>query len=179
MVSQPPAQTGEQPQYMYAHQSQHGTSTDASQQAPQRTLITIVNRSPYVRGLQVRDPVRAQCGIEDEVPADIAAFAQQYWDIAWATESQGVRGWVLETWVVGVIAPGGGGWSGRKQVTVEGRLTFNGQLIGTFVARRSSGGGHRECTLLQNCAHTLGSDITHWLLDPQMDARLGELRTRV
>ncbi len=140
-----------------------------------RTRITIVNRSPYVRGLVVREPVRAECGIEAQIPADIAAHAQKYYDIAWVHHPQGVNGWVLETWVVGLHAPGGGGWSGRKEITVEGRLRYNGQIVGTFVARRSSGGGHRECTLLERCAHTLGSDITEWLFDPRPNALLGEL----
>jgi len=198
--SQPPAPTqsaeypqgnGASPGYVYAQQAQQqaqqapGAYRAADNQAysyapatpptPRRTLITIVNRSPYVDGLQVRDAVREDCSVERDVPADIAAFAQRYYDIAWAQQSANVPGWVLETWVTGLVAPGGGGWSGRKKVIVEGRLLLDGQLVGTFTAQRSSGGLHRACTLLQKCAHTLGSDITEWLLNPQMYALLGEL----
>jgi len=177
-----PATDGASPGYVYAQRDPGAYQTGGNQAysyapppATSRTLVTIVNRSPFVDGLQVRDAVREECGVEREVPAEIAAFAQRYYDIGWAQQSHGVRGWVLETWVTGLVAPGGGGWSGRKKVIVEGRLLLDGTLVGTFTAQRSSGGLLRGCTLLKKCAHTLGSDITEWLLHPQMYARLGEL----
>ena len=92
--------------------------------------------------------------------------------------TESTEGRVLHVEISSVVGPQGGAWSGAKSVTVEGKLTENGEVIGTFKGNRYSGGGafggyKGTCSILGRCAKTLGSDIAKWLAKPTMDARLG------
>ncbi len=93
--------------------------------------------------------------------------------------SDSTEGRVLHIEIVNVIGTGGGAWSGAKSVTVEGKLTENGEVIGTFTSSRYSGGGafggyKGTCSILGRCIKAMGSDIAKWLANPTMDAKLGD-----
>ena len=92
--------------------------------------------------------------------------------------SDGTDGWVLHMEIVNVIGTSGGTWSGKKSVTVQGKLTENDEVIGTFIASRHSRGGagaiyQGTCDILDRCIKTLAKDIAKWLTNPTMDAKLG------
>lgn len=77
--------------------------------------------------------------------------------------------------IVAAAGTGGGAWSGRKSLVVEGTLSENGRQIGSFVAERTSGKSYRgTCALLGRSAKAIGKDVGEWLASPTKSARLGE-----
>ena len=123
------------------------------------------------------DNVKAECSLPAQVPQYIKRYAKEMNVVLANDVSDNTEGWVLHVEIVNVIGTGGGTWSGPKSVTVQGKLTENGEIIGTFTATRATGrsgaGGHGTCSMLDRCMKTLGKDIARWLTDPTMDAKLG------
>ena len=75
---------------------------------------------------------------------------------------------VLRLTILSVEGVGGGGWSGRKAITVRADLWQNGQVLETTTLRRRSGGGlfggvSGTCKIMERIAIELGEDITSWL----------------
>ena len=60
---------------------------------------------------------------------------------------------------------------GVKSVTVEGKLTENGEIIGTFIASRAT--RSNTCRKLEKTLKAIAKDIAKWLPNPTMDAKLG------
>lgn len=89
------------------------------------------------------------------------------------------KGRVLHVEITNAVSSGNAFIGHRKQVAVKGRLLEDGTEIGTFSGLRHSGGGFAagfkgSCTVLNRCAKALAKDITLWLANPRMDARIGE-----
>lgn len=96
-------------------------------------------------------------------------------------DSANAKGKLLSVKITGLVGPGGGAWSGAKQVTIDGVLTENGKTLGTFKGMRVSGGGtfgayKGTCSILGRCVKALGKDVAGWLKAPTMNARLGDAR---
>jgi hypothetical protein len=86
----------------------------------------------------------------------------------------------LQLTITNVQGVGGGAWSGPKSMSLSGKLVENGKVIGSFNGRRTSGGGafgayKGTCSIIGRCAKALAKDITVWLENPTMNARLGEM----
>ena len=75
-----------------------------------------------------------------------------------------------------IYAPGGGGYSGAKSVSVTGELKENGEVIASLTADRSTiiGMMPGTCSMLRRVAKKLGQDIGKWLEEPEMDSLLGQ-----
>lgn len=82
-------------------------------------------------------------------------------------------GKVLALKIVDIDARGGGFLSGRKTITVEGRLTENGKIKGTFTGRQSSIGSVSNCGILERAIFELAGEIASWLGRPAMNSKLG------
>lgn len=82
-------------------------------------------------------------------------------------------GKVLTLKIVDIEARSGGFFSGRKGITVEGRLLEAGKLRGTFTAKESSLGSVSNCGMLENAIRELAGDIGAWVDRPAMNSRLG------
>ncbi len=138
----------------------------------------IVSRvAEFAEASGVTDNVQKECTLHTRLPGFIKDFAKGRVELA-DDVSESTPGRVLHLKIVNVIGPGGGAWSGSKSVTVEGKLTDNGEVVGTFIASRFSGGGafggyKGTCSILGRCIKTIGKDIALWLKNPTMDARLG------
>ena len=146
------------------------TTASASQ------TVNITPSVEYSSSSGVSEAVRSECTLDTRLPKFIQDYARKQG--IEVEVGDGTEGRVLQIKFVTIIGPGGGAWSGAKSVTVEGKLTENGKVIGTFVGSRYSGGGmfggyKGTCSILGRCIKTLGNDIAKWLVNPTMDARLG------
>jgi hypothetical protein len=71
----------------------------------------------------------------------------------------------------------GGGFSGPKWLTMEGKLTEGGKLLGNFEARRQTiRGSMRGCATLDALSEDIASDILEWLKAPSLNAKLGDAK---
>ena len=64
---------------------------------------------------------------------------------------------------------------------MKGELYDRGKQIGSFRAKRFSGGGafgafKGTCAIIGRCTKTLGQDIATWLAAPTQNAELGDAR---
>lgn len=137
--------------------------------------------APYDKELVVPSAVKAECGLETKLPAFIQDYAKGRFDTVNLVESPSANGKFLSVKITGLVGTGGGAWSGAKQVTIDGTLTENGKVVGTFKGMRVSGGGafgayKGTCSILGRCVKALGKDVAGWLKSPTMNARLGDAR---
>jgi hypothetical protein len=68
----------------------------------------------------------------------------------------------------------------HKSVSVKGKLYQEGQLWGSFKARRNSMGGHSVSsearTRCSSGVKDFGEDVAVWLAATEMNAQLGQLK---
>jgi len=140
--------------------------------------VTISQSIPFAESSGASDKVKAECTLDTRLPKFIQDSAKAH---GFTVDlGSGTAGRVLQIEFTNIIGAGGGAWSGAKSVTVNGKLTEDGKVIGTFIASRYSGGGmfagyKGTCSILGRCIKTLGKDIAAWLANPTMDARLGNV----
>ena len=150
----------------------------AAHTAEKGQVVTMSRELEFAETSGASGKVQAECTLQTRLPQFIKTYAKKM-NIVLAEEiSDSTDGKVLHVEIVNVIGAGGGAWSGAKSVTVQGELTENSEVIGTFIASRYSGGGmfggfKGTCSILARCIKTLGSDIAKWLANPTMDAKLG------
>ncbi len=140
--------------------------------------VTVSREVEFDEASGVTDNVRKECTLQTRLPGFIKDFAKGMKIVLADDVSESTEGRVLHLTITNVIGPGGGAWSGSKSVTVKGELTENGEVLGSFIAGRYSGGGafggyKGTCSILGRCIKTIGKDIALWLKNPTMDARLG------
>jgi hypothetical protein len=136
--------------------------------------LTIVSPTTYKAGLEVRDAVKAQCGLLEKVPAYIEEFARKNGPVTLATTTKGAKG---KTLVVEIEEIREAGTMGPKSLTIKGELRSGGKLVGTIQARRSSMGGPLgmfggACGILHRCAKALGKDLAGWIENPAMNVEM-------
>lgn len=137
-------------------------------------VVTIPSDVAYADGADVRDAIKQECELETLIPEYIERGARKSdIEIVLSDDPGSATGKVLQLEITYVLAPGGGGFSGPKSVTVRGELRDNGEVIGSFQAARFSTRGSRTCTILDRCVRAIGEDIAAWLENPSMDAKLG------
>lgn len=127
---------------------------------------------------RIRSAVKSECGLPAKLTGFIKEYAAQS-NFVIADNAAGNVGKVLSVKITEAIGGGGGMWSGGKGVEVQGELTENGRLIGSFTASRITGGGFfgefkGTCSLLGRCVKALGKDIAAWLKAPTMNDILGD-----
>ena len=139
--------------------------------------VTIAEATPFSETSGATDNVKKECNIQGRLPKHIKSYAKKHTDIIATTEDlENVEGKVLFLEFEHVYAPGGGGYSGSKSVSVAGELKENGEVIASLTADRSTiiGMMPGTCSMLRRVAKKLGQDIGKWLEEPKMDSMLGQ-----
>ena len=143
----------------------------------QADTVTISASTPFAEDSGASSQVRNECEFENRLPNYIKKAAKKRVDIEMSADPlDSAQGRVLFLETTKVFAPGGGGYSGSKSVTVVGELKENGEVIGSLTARRHTMFGMMPgtCSILKRVAKKLGQDIAIWLAEPTMDAKLGD-----
>jgi hypothetical protein len=139
--------------------------------------VRVPNPVLYARHAEVREKVRAECQVGEK----LASYLEQYGhDIELVTGEPGDRGRVLQVQITDVFAPGGGAFSGPKWMEVKGSLEQDGELLGSFRAKRVSTGAFTgfsgTCGILARCTKAIAQDIAAWLGNPRKGSLLGDAR---
>jgi len=140
----------------------------------------ILRSIPFAANAAVPAAVRDQCELQTKVPEFIAQSAGSSVELVDGALDR-KKGRVLELEITEVHAPGGGGFSGPKWLTVKGELYDKGKQIGSFRAKRFSTGGafggfKGTCAIIGRCTKAVGGDIASWLGSPTPNAELGDAR---
>jgi hypothetical protein len=151
----------------------------ATSSAGSGTLV--IQSVTFGKDAYVRDAVQNECNL----PGKLTQFVQEYAAGQYAAIVTGAAGapadaQVLNIEIQNLMGSGGGAWSGPKMVEIKGTLTQNGQVLGDFRGRRTSGGGafaayKGTCSILGRCVKTLGKDVAEWLQHPAPQSALGEM----
>lgn len=150
--------------------------------APAMAANTLTITTPtFAKNAIVPTPVQTEC----QLPEKLASFIENYapkkgFDAVQVSDRSG-SGKVLVVEITDLIGTGGGAWSGSKAVTISGKLMEGDKTIGSFIGRRTSGGGlyggfKGTCSILGRCVKALGKDIGTWLKAPSTDSRIGEFK---
>lgn len=144
--------------------------------------ILVPDPTPFSENSNVRKRVKDECRLETKLPTFVQSYATKLGvEITLTDQPLSIKssGKVLLLEITGVVAPGGGAWSGPKTVSVAGKLYDNGKLVGDFTGSRYSTGGvfggyKGTCSIAGRCVKTLGKDIAEWLRQPSSSAHLGD-----
>ena len=129
------------------------------------------DRVAFAKGSGASDAVRRECGIQTQLPRDLAEASHDVELVATYPE----RGRYLRLLITHVRAPGGGPFSGPKSIEVSARLVDDGRTIATAHAKRVSGGPFGgTCAHLRRITHAIAGDLAVWLRDPTRSGRLGD-----
>ena len=144
--------------------------------------VTVPRPVAFNEDAEIPKAVRAECKLDEELPDAIAATAKEGGvPVTFAPQvTSATTGRALELEITDVAADGNGFIGHRKSMSVRGKLYDNGQVVGSFKARRTSMGGafggfKGNCSVLSRTVNAIGEDIGGWLAAPKMDSRLGDL----
>lgn len=150
--------------------------------APAMASNTLTIATPtFAKSAIVPTPVQAECQLPEKLASFIESYAPKKGFDAVQISDQGGSGKVLVVEITDLIGTGGGAWSGSKAVTISGKLMEGDKTIGSFIGRRTSGGGlyggfKGTCSILGRCVKALGKDIGVWLKAPSAASRIGEFK---
>ncbi len=142
--------------------------------------LYVQNPAAYDRNAHITEKVKKECSVENRLSLLIQEQAKGKFNVV-SAKNPGTDGKALTLTILDVHGVGGGAWSGPKSITLQGTLKDRGRVIGTFTARRTSGGGvfgayKSTCSILGRDAEALAKDIVTWLEKPTMNAGLGEIK---
>jgi len=137
---------------------------------------------PFSDATLIAGNIKRECVIQDQLADFIAAYARERnIPVRFAAEVDPLAApRVLDVQITEAVSQGNPFMGHHKSTVAVGRLYQDGELIGSFTARRDSMGGafagyKGSCSVLGRTVKALGKDIAAWLAVPDMDALLGDL----
>ncbi len=142
--------------------------------------LAVPDSIPFAEDADVPAAVLNECNLNSKLAQFVRSYSKKHFNKVISIDAAGDNDKKLSISITDVHGSGGGAWSGGKSVKIEGTLTQNGKILGTFRALRASGGGafggyKGTCSILGRCVKTLGKDVAAWAANPSMDSRLGNL----
>lgn len=140
--------------------------------------LTVPKKISFGKEASIPDAVRKDCGLEEKAAEAVRNAMTAHFDKVVSADAVSAKtaGKALEIRISGVLAPGGGAWSGPKTVTMTGTLWENGKALGNFTATRYTTRGHGTCGMLERDAKEIAGDIGKWIASPDKDALLGDAK---
>ncbi len=126
----------------------------------------------YGKDLQVRDSIETDCEFTTQLSDNILKHARKEYSTITTEKPASGEYHVLNISVTGIVAHGGGGWSGSKFAQISGTLVDqDGKELGSFDIHRTSMGGFSgafkgTCGFLKRITKTLGQDMGKFLANP-------------
>ena len=145
--------------------------------------ILVAKPVPFAEDAMIAGKIKKECDIQNQLADYLAEYAreEQQIEVKFASvlsiESAGM---VLDMQIKDAVSEGNPFLGHRKSTLVVGKLYRDGELVGSFGARRNSMGGafagyKGSCSVLGRTVKVLGKDIAEWLKSPTMNAQLGDL----
>lgn len=145
-------------------------ATLAATSANADDVVTVPATVPYLNDNVANESVRKECTWNTSMPR----YLEQKSDGRVKVGEAG-PGKKLLLVATHLHAIGGGGWTGPKWLTLEGKLMQGDRVIGNFEARRQTiRGSLRACGTLDSLSEEISDDILEWLKVPGMNAKLGD-----
>jgi hypothetical protein len=136
--------------------------------------VMISSTIPYENSEAANDDIRKECDWNQQLAKNIVKESNSTVE-ATDKDLAKISGKKLEIMIDHVHAIGGGSFTGPKWAHIRGKLSNNGKVIGNFEAlRRTIGGSFKACSTLNNLGEELGQDVAGWLINPTLDAKLGD-----
>ncbi len=155
-------------------------------EGPGPDSLIIKTGSLYKEGIDISAAVKKECRLEETLPEAVQQSARRgYFDEIYLMDKipPSTPAKVLTMKITGVTSEDRRGFLlGRKALIVEGVLTQQGTVLGSFTDYRVRGGGamitgyRGTCYLLNSAVKHMGKDIGKWLARPGMDSLLGKAK---
>lgn len=133
----------------------------------------------YMDGLHVRDSIKNDCALEQFLADDVTDNAHSAYKSVVREKPTSGSYHILDIEITEVFGPGGGSWSGAKNMNIRGTLKdSSGKSLGSFTATRFSTGGvmggfKGTCGILRRITKALGKDVATFLVAPEEGVRMG------
>ena len=145
------------------------------------SVLIIQTEIPYAKDNDIAQNIKDECQLPSKLSKFIKIYAEKK-DINVNDKpsiSKDDPGSVLIVENADAVSAGNAFIGHKKFAKVNGELYKDGQLVGSFVGKRSSGGGYGggwkgSCGVLGRTVKALGKDISKFLVKPKMDAKIGE-----
>ncbi len=139
-------------------------------------VVLVSSLIPYAQDDTAGEDVRKECDWNATMPRYLAKESEGRVKVA-EQNIEAVTGKKLVIVATNLHTVGGGGWTGPKWLTLEGKLTEKGKLLGSFEVRRQTiRGSMRGCGTLESLSEEVSGDILQWLKTPSLNAKLGDAK---
>lgn len=145
----------------------------------ERRKLAIVEVIPSAAGAAIDEEI-LECGVVGELLDELEDEIDQRFHVRLVRRAGGTPGNVLAMRIVQAEGAGGGMLSGAKRLVLEGNFLRDGEVVGSFTARRTGSFGYKmgyyqgTCSMVEDLVEELAEDIAEWLLEPRMHAQIGE-----
>jgi hypothetical protein len=134
--------------------------------------VTTIGLATFAPESGVTQNVLDECKLERKLPKAIGERSKT--PVALAEDTTG-GATILSLEIVKIVAPGGGHYSGPKQIRLHGDLHNGGQVY-SFDVERSTLRGSGTCNMLGIVVDAIAKDVGKWLKKPVNGAQLGDLK---
>jgi len=139
---------------------------------PVADVIRIAAVIPYDGAEAVTEDVRQQCDWNRQAVDTLVQLSNGALSIA-TEDLAAYKGKKLLIKTLETRTASGSTFSGPKWITVRGELFEQDKLIGSFRSRqRTINGTYEGCATLRSLGRHLAVEVSEWLDDPKMDAKL-------
>ena len=136
-------------------------------------VVLVPSSIPYQKEDTANESIRRECTWNTTMPQYLAKKSDGRVEVA-VKNIDTANDKKLMLVATHLHAIGGGGWTGPKWLSLEGKLFEKGKLIGNFEARRQTiRGSFKTCGTLESLSEEIGDDILEWLNNPGLNAKLG------
>lgn len=142
------------------------------------TVLYVPEKFSFQKDVRFNEKIKAECGLEQTLANDVADSAHGTYDKVVREKPSGSYD-VLDIEITEVFGPGGGAWSGPKNMNIRGTLkSSSGKSLGSFTASRFSTGGafggfKGTCGILRRISKALGKDVAKFLAAPEEGVQMG------